>query len=216
MAYHHGNLREALIERAAQVIAEDGIEAVSLRGLARDLGVSHGAPRRHFADRKALLVELARDGLQRSIDAMNEGADRAGSDPVARYRALGRSYVQFARDNPSYFRAINHPEVMAQAGGELDQVRRDWFATLREGAAAAKKAGWHPECDDNALLAFSIAGALGAATVLSDDRWCTLLGVDDVDGLADAVLDLVVHKSRTTSRAAAAPTKKIKPTRKAS
>lgn len=221
MAYHHGNLRQALLERAAEVIAENGVDAVSLRGLARDLGVSHGAPRRHFADRRALLVDLARDGLQRSIDAMNAGAEKAGTDPVARYRALGRSYVQFAREHPSYFRAINHPEVLVAAGEELDRVRSAWFTTLREGAEAARRAGWHPDSDADALIAFSIAGALGAATILSDPRWCELLGVGDVDSLADAVLDLVVHRSRATARAGQSaserkPVKKSKRTRKAS
>jgi AcrR family transcriptional regulator len=219
MAYHHGNLHEALLERAAEVIAESGIEAVSLRGLARDLGVSHAAPCRHFADRRALLVELARDGLRRSIDAMNEGAERAGSDPVARYRALGRSYVQFAREHPSYFRAINHPEVLAQAGDDLDQAKRAWFATLREGAHAAQDAGWHSDSDPDALIAFSIAAAMGAATLLSDNGWCALLGVDDIDGLADAVLDLTVHRAVATAGPTARPVKKTnerKQTRKAS
>ena len=199
MAYHHGNLREALLERAAEVIAESGVEGLSLRGLARDLGVSHAAPSRHFADRSALLCELAKDGFRRSVTAMHAGAETAGADPVARYRALGRAYVRFACENPACFRAINHPEVRALADERLLEAQRAWLTTLREGAEAAQRSGWHPEADAEALVAFSVAGAMGAAALFADEKWCQVLGVDDVEPLADAVLDLVVHRSRTSA-----------------
>ncbi len=210
MAYHHGNLKEALLARAAEVIAERGIEALSLRALARDLGVSHAAPSAHFADRRALLCELAKEGFRLGVDAMHAGAEAAGPDPVARYRALGRSYVQFARDNPSCFRAINHPEVQARADDELREARTAWVATLREGVEAARASGWHPEVDVETLLAFSCAAALGAAQILSDPGWSESFDVEDVDALADSVLDLVVHRSRTT----ALPKPERKPERK--
>ena len=196
MAYHHGRLREALLERAADVIAERGVEALSLRALARDLGVSHAAPAAHFRDRRALLCELAKEGFQRSVDAMHAGAEAAGADPVVRYRALGRSYVQFARDNPSYFRAANHPEVLAHADKELRAARAAWVATLRKGVEEARASGWHPEVDVETLLAFSCAAAIGTAQLLIDSAWG--FDVDDVDALADSVLDLVVHRSRTS------------------
>lgn len=196
MAYHHGNLREALLERAAEVIAERGVEGLSLRGLARDLGVSHSAPSAHFPDRRALLCELAKEGFRRGVDAMHSGAAAAGADPVARYRALGRSYVRFARENPSYFRAIHHPEVEAHADAELEAARAAWVRTLREGVEAARASGWHPEIDVETLLAFSCAAALGTAQLLSDACWIPVFDVRDVDDLADSVLDLVVHRSR--------------------
>jgi AcrR family transcriptional regulator len=198
MAYHHGNLREALLERAAAVIAEHGIEALSLRGLARDLGVSHAAPNAHFADRKALLCELAKEGFRLSVEAMHAGADAAGPDPVARYRALGRSYVQFACETPSYFRAINHPEVRAHDDEELREARAAFVTTLREGVETARASGWHPEVDVETLLAFSCAAAMGAAELLSDPIWSSTFDVENRDVLADAVLDLVVHRSRTS------------------
>lgn len=199
LPYHHGNLREALLERAAEVIAERGVEAVSLRGLARDLGVSHTAPSRHFADRRALLTELAKDGFRRSIEAMDAGAEAAGPDPIARYRALGRSYVRFACENPSYFRALNHPEVRAHADDALHEAERVWFETMRAGAAAAQRAGWHPDAELDALVAFSVAAATGAAALFGERRHRSLLPTDDLDALADAVLDLTVHRSRTTA-----------------
>jgi AcrR family transcriptional regulator len=196
LAYHHGNLRDGLLARAAEIIATAGIEAVSLRGLARDLGVSHAAPRRHFADRGALLGALAKAGFRRSVQVMNRGAEAAGADPVARYRALGRSYVEFARSEPALFRAINHPEIRRREDPELRSLEAEWFATLREGAAEAQRAGWHPEADLAALVALSISGAMGAAMVLSDETWLQRLGGGDADALADDVLDLLVDRTK--------------------
>ncbi len=196
MAYHHGNLRDGLLARAAEIIATAGIEAVSLRGLARDLGVSHAAPRRHFADRAALLGTLAKDGFRRCVHVMNRGAEAAGADPVARYRALGRSYVEFARSEPALFWSINHPEIRMLEDPELRNLEAEWFAILREGAAEAQRAGWHPEADLAALVALSISGAMGAAMVLSDETWLQRLGGGDADALADDVLDLLVDRTQ--------------------
>ena len=196
MPYHHGNLREALLERAADVIAEGGVGAVSLRGLARDLEVSHAAPRRHFADRSALLAALAKEGFERSIAAMKAGAAQVGPDPVARYRALGRAYVRFAREHSSYFKAINHPEVRALGDAELHALQREFIGTLRAGAEAAREAGWHPEAKAEVLVAFSIAAAMGAAELFGSDSWLGVLDPSgNIDKLADEVLDLVVHRT---------------------
>lgn len=198
MAYHHGNLKQALLERAAEVIAERGLEGLSLRGLARDLEVSHAAPRRHFQDREALIAALAKEGFRRIVDAMNAGADAAGPDPVARYRALGRAYVRFAREDPAFFHAMNHPQVRRIGDEELREVEAEWFATLRQGAAAAQRAGWHPEAKPEALVAFSVAGAMGAASLFSGGSWSSYLEADDLEALADDVLDLIVDRTRTT------------------
>ena len=196
MAYHHGNLREALLSRAAEVIAESGVEAVSLRALARDLEVSHAAPRRHFADRSALLAELAKEAFRRSMAMMAEGAEAAGPDPVARYRALGRSYVEFARRDPAFFRAMNHPEVRSISNVELSASREAFFATLREGVAEAQRSGWHPEADPEALVAFSVSAATGAALLFSDEGWSQHLDFDDEDRLIDELLDLTVGRTQ--------------------
>jgi AcrR family transcriptional regulator len=194
LAYHHGNLRAALLERAAEVIAEQGIEGLSLRGLARDLGVSHAAPRAHFADRNALLAELAKDGFRRSIEAMNAGAAEAGLDPVERYRALIRSYVQFALENPACFRTTIRPEVRAHASRELMEALGGIVKTLHDGARAAQEAGWHPEHEPDTLVAFAFATAIGTAAMFSDPKWAQVLGIQDANRLADSILDLVMHR----------------------
>lgn len=95
-AYHHGNLRAALLAQAEQTLREQGLEGLSLRELARQTGVSHGAPRRHFADRQALLDALAESGFARLGAELRAAAESAGEGYEARLRATAIAYVRFA------------------------------------------------------------------------------------------------------------------------
>src|ERR1700704_6555268 len=79
-AYHHGNLRTALLEQAERTLRDRGAEELSLRELAREVGVSHGAPRRHFADRQALLDALAEAGYARLGGEIRTAVEGAGED----------------------------------------------------------------------------------------------------------------------------------------
>lgn len=94
--YHHGRLRAVLLAEAERTLRQDGIEALSLRELARQAGVSHAAPRRHFADRQALLDALAEAGFTRLTDEVSTAAGAAGQDYRARLRAAAAAYVRFA------------------------------------------------------------------------------------------------------------------------
>jgi AcrR family transcriptional regulator len=94
--YHHGNLRAALLEQAELTLSERGAQALSLRQLAREIGVSHAAPRRHFPDRQALLDALAEDGFDRLGDALARAVQCAGAAFGARLHALGQAYISFA------------------------------------------------------------------------------------------------------------------------
>ncbi|MER5635660.1 TetR/AcrR family transcriptional regulator [Kitasatospora sp. NPDC002227] len=97
--YHHGDLRAALLERAEETLREKGPAALSLRELARDLGVSHAAPSRHFKDKQALLDALALTGFERLNAALAQGPALDG--PFAdRLAALAHAYVGFATANP--------------------------------------------------------------------------------------------------------------------
>ena len=110
-AYHHGNLRAGILQRAAEVIAAEGIEALSLRGIARDLGVSHSAPNRHFKNKAALLSALAATGWLQVRDATLSAAEETGNDdPLVRLNAMGRGYMRWALQHRSLFRSLHHPE----------------------------------------------------------------------------------------------------------
>src|ERR1700727_646957 len=92
---HHGNLRETLLEQAVTTLRTDGLAALSLRELARQAGVSHAAPRRHFADRQALLDALAEAGFERLGAELRSAAAGAGDDFPARLEATAQAYIRF-------------------------------------------------------------------------------------------------------------------------
>lgn len=200
MTYHHGNLRQALLDRAAAVIADQGIEALSLRALARDIGVSHAAPARHFKDKTALLSALATEGHRRLTAALDEAAEAAGSDPIARYNAIGKAVVRFSLENPSYYKAWNHPEVAQQADEKLIAAQRAYLAAVKEAAAAAQASGWRSGEDLITLLVFSTAAATGTAAMFTNTRQSSVLEGVDLDALADRVIDLVVPPSAAECR----------------
>jgi AcrR family transcriptional regulator len=114
--YHHGNLRAALLERAERTLSDEGAPELSLRGLARDIGVSHAAPRRHFADKQALLDALAEDGFERLGTDLTAAIENApGASFAERFTAVGRAYVRFANEHAALldlmFAAKQRPEA---------------------------------------------------------------------------------------------------------
>jgi AcrR family transcriptional regulator len=111
-AYHHGDLRRALIDAAAAAVARDGVDALKVSSLAERLGVTVGAPFRHFESRLALLVAVAEEGARRLVERIEAAADGV-ADPLEKQRARGVAYVRFAVEEPGYFRALTHAEVVA-------------------------------------------------------------------------------------------------------
>lgn len=108
--YHHGDLRRALLDGALRLVEEQGVEALSLRELARRLGVSHAAPGHHFPDRLALLVAMAAEGFERMAADM-EAAAEAHPPGAARLAAAGGAYLRFALDHPAHLQVMFGPEV---------------------------------------------------------------------------------------------------------
>jgi AcrR family transcriptional regulator len=177
--YHHGNLRAALLARAVEVVDERGAADLSLRELARDVGVSHAAPRRHFADRQALLDALAVEGFDRLGEDLRAAVDRAGTAFDARLEELARAYLAFAthhaallelmwaakrrQESDALHAAANHSlatmlDVIAdaQASGELapgdrERVAIPIFATLQGLTAMANGGMLDAEQVDEAL-----------------------------------------------------------------
>ncbi|WP_326948979.1 TetR/AcrR family transcriptional regulator [Amycolatopsis sp. NBC_01307] len=99
--YHHGNLRSELLDLAERTLEEAGVAGLSLRGLARELGVSHSAPRQHFADKKALLDALVLRGLERLGTELDDGLGRASGGFEQRLTTFARVYVGFATRCPA-------------------------------------------------------------------------------------------------------------------
>jgi AcrR family transcriptional regulator len=114
-SYHHGNLREALIEAALRLVAERGPAGFAFVELARAAGVSPGAPYRHFRDRNALLAEVARRGFLRFAAELERAWNEGRPDPMTAIENCGKAYLAFARRDPASY------AVMFEAGPGLEE-----------------------------------------------------------------------------------------------
>ncbi|WP_088986371.1 TetR/AcrR family transcriptional regulator [Micromonospora chokoriensis] len=148
-AYHHGDLRRALLTAALEAIEEVGPTALSLRDLARRAGVSHAAPAHHFGDKAGLLTALAAQGF----DLLAQALVRAGGDLLE----AGVAYVDFAVRRRAYFEVMFRPELHRPDDAELTAARDRAGAALRSGVAALPGGGAPADTDRDALAAWSIA-----------------------------------------------------------
>ncbi len=103
--YHHGDLRAALIDAALEMVDEEGMAGLSIRGLARRVGVTHSAPYRHFDDKGALIAAMAEEGFKKLHSCMLEAVAEQ-SDAASRFFASGLAYVRFAVDHTPMFRVM--------------------------------------------------------------------------------------------------------------
>ena len=104
--YHHGDLASALMDAAIVRIAQEGVDKLSLRAVARDLGVSQTAPYRHFTDKNHLLSLLAQQGFERLAHTSFEASSHYQDDTFKALMALGLAYIEFAREHPQHYRLM--------------------------------------------------------------------------------------------------------------
>jgi AcrR family transcriptional regulator len=128
--YHHGDLRAAVLAAAADVIARDGPDQLSLRSLAVELGVSHTAPRHHFGSREGVFTALATEGYELLADALEDAA--ASGD----FAAVGVAYVLFAVNHPGHFAVMHRPELLDGSSVNLQRAQGRTSASLNAGARA--------------------------------------------------------------------------------
>jgi AcrR family transcriptional regulator len=134
--YHHGNLREALVRAALDLIAEFGPGGFSFAEAARRAGVSPAAPYRHFRDRDALVVEIARRGFGRLADDLTAAWAEEKSGPLNALKAMGNAYLAFARREPAYYAAMFESGVAASDDAGLQREGDRAFSALRHAAVA--------------------------------------------------------------------------------
>lgn len=128
--YHHGNLRAALLVQAERMLREQGSEQLSLRELARQVGVSHGAPRRHFADRQGLLDALAETGFSRLGNELRAAFDAADGDYETCFRATATAYVRFATRDAALLELMFAGKDRGQSSTLHDAAERAFAAIL--------------------------------------------------------------------------------------
>ncbi|MBF6139815.1 MULTISPECIES: TetR/AcrR family transcriptional regulator [Nocardia] len=110
-SYHHGALRAELMAACLRLIETEGLAAVSLRRVAREAGVSSGAPYHHFPDRAALLAALSIEGFHLLAEELRAARAAAEGTPLDALGALAAAYVRFSRTRPAYFRLMFRPEL---------------------------------------------------------------------------------------------------------
>lgn len=158
--YHHGNLRLALVEQGLLMLESSDQADLSLRELARQVGVSANAVYRHFANKEALLTALAAEGFRR-FNAGQVQAAVSGGDLKAGFLKAGRAYVRFAQDKPALFRLMFSRQTADHPEGELKEAAQASFDTLL--AAMAQLTGvpmTEHRAKVNAMIAWSLVHGL--------------------------------------------------------
>ena len=134
--YHHGNLREALIRAALDLIAQKGPAGFTFADAARWVGVSSAAPYRHFRDREALLADVARRGFELFEAALGHAWNDGRPDPYRAFENVGRAYLAFARDEPAHYSAMFEAGVALDADPGLREAANRAFEVLRRASEA--------------------------------------------------------------------------------
>jgi AcrR family transcriptional regulator len=165
-SYHHGNLREALLEAARGLVHEAGVEKLTLREVARRAGVTTGAPYHHFADKAELVYALARQSLE-ELDQASLAALDGITDPREQLRAIGVAYVLFAADHPAEFRLMFRPEMGAPFDFADPETAPVFRILIRVVAACRAAAGIHSTegLDAAAISAWSLVHGLASLLV---------------------------------------------------
>ena len=168
--HYAGDLRADLVAEAVRVIAADGTDAVSLRALTRQLGVSHAAPKNHFPTKEALFAEIAREGFIRFENALRAAGDKAssaGGDALAVLEAQGMAYLTFAEEYPSHFALMFRTDLF-----DPDHVSAEGqaaFQVLEESVAAAQAIGWHHNVDTHQVATMVWSTVHGLAHLEAQD-----------------------------------------------
>ena len=134
--YHHGNLREALVKAALDLIADKGPAGFTFAEAARSAGVSAAAPYRHYRDRDALMADIARRGFERFEDQLKEAWNDGLPDPIAAFQNVGRAYLNFARTEPAYYSAMFESGLPPDLDTDLQAAGERAYTVLRRASEA--------------------------------------------------------------------------------
>lgn len=184
-AYHHGNLRQALVEAALERLERDGMAGVTLRGVAAQVGVSHAAPYAHFRDKDALLAAVAAEGFRR-LQARLQASRLATSPSQPPLARMGSAYVGFARAHPALYASMfrRSPEPRPPRG-ELDEAAQAAWNELRTAIAEE-----FPETQVPAATVSAWALVHGLASLLNEH----LVRFDDEAALVEQVTRLFAER----------------------
>ena len=176
-SYHHGNLKEALVRAALELIAEKGPFGFTFAEAARWAGVSPAAPYRHYSDRDALMADVAKRGFAQFEQALVRAWDGGRPDPLTAFERLGKAYLAFARKEPAYYSAMFEAAVPIAANPELREAGDRAFGVLREAAekiVALAPGGKKPPAMMLALHVWALSHGIASLFARGDEARRTL------------------------------------------
>jgi AcrR family transcriptional regulator len=198
--YHHGALRDALLEAAERVLERDGLAGLTLRAVAREAGVSHAAPTHHFGDLTGLVSELAAIGF-RQFNAAQAAARAAETMPLMKAMAGAKAYVRYALGHPGMYGLMFRTERLDMTRPSLKEAADASFAALASAIGAYRQEQISTETlslDQAAAIARAWSLVHGFTTLLLDGRLNGMLGClpkgADADALLTAMLISTVGK----------------------
>ncbi|ANM31075.1 hypothetical protein ABI59_18085 [Acidobacteria bacterium Mor1] len=188
--YHHGDLRRALIDAAVDLIRTGGVGQWTLREAARRAGVSVAAPYRHFESKQDLLAAVALEGFQRFGAALGEAIARTEGDAFDQLTNIGRGYIRFATENPSFIEVMfgrefssldDYPELAAAADSAHDHL-------LRTVEGCLELLGTEPSVDADVLAVMAWSMVHGLSSLLSSNKLRDHQTPEQAAQLTEAVL----------------------------
>ncbi|MBN0045161.1 WHG domain-containing protein [Streptomyces actuosus] len=185
--YHHGDLRAALLKSAERTLRDKGAAALSLRELARDIGVSHAAPGRHFKDKQALLDALALAGYERLLRDLTT-ADSTDRPVDERVRTLARAYLGFAIDNPALLELMFARKHEPDSSDRLAAAVEESFGSLTRIITDAQARGEIVEGDPERIMMVVASSVHGIAAFVAG---CALTPEEALAGLDEQVHHLL-------------------------
>jgi AcrR family transcriptional regulator len=194
-------LAERLVGVAERILAEEGLEGVTLREVARRAGVTHGAPLRHYRGLATLLAEVAARGFRALSDAVDAAgaAVATGAGPEARLAAAARAYVRSAVANPARFALMFRPELLDAEHATLARESEASFAQLVRHVRAAQDAGWRTGHDTRRLAGALWAAVHGLATLWSQGAFQAAVPRTSLDEALAVTIDLALARPQNPS-----------------
>jgi AcrR family transcriptional regulator len=195
--YHHGALRDALLEAAERVLERDGLSGLTLRAVAREAGVSHAAPTHHFGDLTGLVSELAAIGF-RQFNAAMAAACAAGTSPIEKAMARAKAYVAYAQAHPGMYGLMFRTERLDMSRPSLHEAASAAFAGLAGAIGASRHEEIHEEAlslEQAAAIARAWSLVHGFTTLLLDHRLSDILRRLPKGTTAETLLDAMLKST---------------------
>ena len=194
--YHHGNLRATFLDAAERSLREQGADHLSLRDLARDIGVSHAAPRRHFVDRQALLDALALEGFGRLGGVLRSTLQATGADFPLRLHGAVSAFAHFAIENAALYELMNSGKRRPDAG-HIAEASTEAFGPMVELIGEGQRSGVLEAGDPERLGIILFATVQGITTMVNGG----LVRSDLLDDLIDMAVRQFLRGAQPVSSA---------------